>query len=501
MRRFIIILLLTFAIQTVHAEESFRLRNADFVCDFSVSYVKNKLPTDYTSTAAGLVTSVKNQSRSGPCWAMAMTSVLESSFIKSYSAKINFSAMNMIYCMNRGASLNNPYEFDYDEGGNYKIAAAYYSSGRGPVLEKDDPYIAKYTPRKFELKPLANYVRGMVFIPEPDKTDEVSLKHHRDLIKHYVMQYGSVSTDFHWDNYYFDSSSVNYYCNASFATQNHSAAIIGWDDNYSRKNFKLEPIHDGAFILKNSWGKTAHDNGFFYMSYDDVYAGANCCAIIDIATASPKYQFNNIYQYDYFGITDSTVSSNESVFLCNVFDRRNDGEVLTDVGVYTASNDVSCEVYVTRSNQYELSECLAKTVIKFPGYYVIKLDKRVKLDKTFGIVVKLSGENLKIPIESVDALKIKQHNRSFYMSNDVWIQHYNNLCIKGFTEMSSKFDNVKFQIAKPNENQSAVSTFDNRPSLNVPKPYFSNTRSRNLSVIINFAIAICLLTILVLKRR
>lgn len=36
----------------------------------------------------------------------------------------------------------------------------------------------------------------------------------------------------------------------------HTVSIVGWDDNYSKENFASmnRPTHDGAFLVKNSWG-------------------------------------------------------------------------------------------------------------------------------------------------------------------------------------------------------------------------------------------------------
>lgn len=37
---------------------------------------------------------------------------------------------------------------------------------------------------------------------------------------------------------------------------NHAVTVVGWDDDYSKENFLEghQPEHDGAWIVKNSWG-------------------------------------------------------------------------------------------------------------------------------------------------------------------------------------------------------------------------------------------------------
>ena len=57
------------------------------------------------------------------------------------------------------------------------------------------------------------------------------------------------------------------------AFSDHAITIVGWDDTYSKDNFKLPnghtPEHDGAYIGLNSWGSGFGDGGYFYISYDD----------------------------------------------------------------------------------------------------------------------------------------------------------------------------------------------------------------------------------------
>ena len=58
----------------------------------------------------------------------------------------------------------------------------------------------------------------------------------------------------------------------------HAIAIVGWDDDYDKSNFKAQngrsgktysPKNNGAFLVKNSWGTTNVWDGYFWMSYED----------------------------------------------------------------------------------------------------------------------------------------------------------------------------------------------------------------------------------------
>ncbi|MDR3240554.1 MAG: C1 family peptidase [Lactobacillaceae bacterium] len=67
---------------------------------------------------------------------------------------------------------------------------------------------------------------------------------------------------------------------STVAAINHATALVGFDDNYSRNNFNgnQQPTQNGAFIVRNSWGKDFGDQGYFYVSYEDYYIDANAGA-------------------------------------------------------------------------------------------------------------------------------------------------------------------------------------------------------------------------------
>ncbi len=108
---------------------------------------------------------------------------------------------------------------------------------------------------------------------------------------------------------------------------NHAVTIVGYDDTYSAENFIAahRPDHDGAWLVKNSWGsedsdfpnendwgivdeKTGKHTGYFWLSY---YDQTICCAesfVYDLDATYLSDEFS-IDQYDY--LVDDTTLKNE----------------------------------------------------------------------------------------------------------------------------------------------------------------------------------------------
>ena len=54
--------------------------------------------------------------------------------------------------------------------------------------------------------------------------------------------------------------------------ENHGVDVVGWDDAYPRTRFAAasgQPPGDGAFLVRNSYGASYGDDGYFWVSYHD----------------------------------------------------------------------------------------------------------------------------------------------------------------------------------------------------------------------------------------
>ena len=441
---------------------------------------KYSLPAKYLAD----LTPIRNQGSYGSCWACAMASVVEGSFLKMFGDLIEISVPNMIYHLNYGASLNNRYSTDVDDGGFLTVATAYFASGRGSILSKDDvnydymfnksdPEHWSVKKRQFldtrliSLKYPAYYLRDVKFIPNPIEYSDRTCEIHRNKIKRAIMNFGGVVSTFLYDAEYLSEDKKNY-CNIEdlgWFGPNHAIKVVGWDDNYSKTNFKNQPNNNGAFIVQNSWGEDWGDNGLFYMSYEDLYAGNDSVAVTDIDVFQEKYLFGKIYQRDYFGMVTSVPTETNELFVAKIFNLRGQREDLTDIGLFVADSEVNCEFYLADLNSENkisgLGEKIGEKYFEFPGYYTVALNNIKELSKKdgngkFAIIVKMtseSGDEINLPLELKSLLTatsqaVGYKNENFVNVDGEWKDIFDvfkddtgwnafevtNLNIKAFTE-------------------------------------------------------------------
>ena len=337
--------------------------------------------------------------------------------------------------------LNHGFDWGPDDGGNEGIAIAYLARWSGPVTESADPYDS---PQKYNLAP-AYHVQDVDHLPNSPA-----------VIKQALIKGGALDTSIYSDamdsDYYFNSDTAALYYDGSNQVD-HDVAIVGWDDNYDRSNFNNQPPGDGAWIIKNSWGTEWGDDGYFYLSYYDSYAGNNVTAFHN-AEATENY--NRIYQYDPLGQTTvkGYIGSN-SAWGANIF-TASANDSLTAVSTYTLSPNASLQINVytnvnpgePESGQLQSSKTVT---IPFNGYHTIALDQAVALTagQRFSIVVNYTtpGYSYPLPVEealfnySSEATATAGQSFISYESGGPWKDisqsEYVNVCIKGFTETAA----------------------------------------------------------------
>lgn len=344
----------------------------DIDADCAVTY-----PAKYDPRPAG-VSGARHQYL-GSCWAYSALAAAESNLIKKgyTDSSIDLSEFQLIYFMNHENidPLGN-YTKDtkdsgktmtelFNQGGSPKAAVSFLSKWTGPVLESQAPVIRTALP-------------GGGWVDEADQMDAVVLGQelcanssnwhfkgakycdydvdHIDNIKELITNYGGVSMCYYDDGKHYsytcpgEGEDANYYF-AYKAAANHAVEIVGWDDNYSKENFKHAgteklPEADGAWLVKNSWAEARipdpyvyneayKSSGYFWLSYYD----KTICEIIAVEYDS-KDTYANMYAYD-GGMIGLAGSSSMTSYL-NIYEARAYGsgaaEKIDGVMTYLTAN-------------------------------------------------------------------------------------------------------------------------------------------------------------------
>ena len=369
--------------------------------NYNSSYVGN-LPSYYNLRDLGYVTPVKAQGNGGNCWAFATLGSLESCILKASGKSYDLSEENMKNLMSSYSSYGWPMETNI--GGYDKMGTGYLAGWYGPVSESDDVY-NPYS----ELSPILTglfHIQNIVYLTRTNYTNN-------DEIKKALMEYGAVATSIYWSSSYLTDK--NYYYSGS-NNANHAITIVGWDDNYSRDNFKNKPAGNGAWIIKNSWGTKGGDGGFYYVSYYDTK-----CAQINKPLSTYTFVLNDTlkldknYQYDIPGWTDFFINSSSKVWYKNRFVATDD-EYLAAVSTYFQKNtNWDLSVYVNGILK------LKKSGVAGVSYKTIDLGQLIPLKKgdLFEVMFKITVDSeAAVPISEAVSL-----NSEFYTEDISFISY------------------------------------------------------------------------------
>ena len=390
------------------------------------------IPEYYNLADDGYVTPVKNQETSGNCWAFAQIAALESCILKSGIESIDLSEENMknliAYYSDYGWKVNT------NEGGLDEMGLGYLTSWLGPVLEEDDEFDDKNV-----LSPLLNsimHVQDVIFLKRNNALDN-------DELKKAILNYGGIATGIYYESTYLKSNSSGYYYGGR-EIQNHAVTIVGWNDTYSKNNFLDKPAGDGAWIVKNSWGKSWGDKGYFYVSYyDSKFAeiGKDFISYTYVLDDREKYDKN--YQYDIVGMTDFFQTGKNTVWYQNIF--KSEGyETLKAFSTYfNTTTNYEAYIYVNG----ELKSVQVGTAQG--GYHTIKLNPYVdmKPGDEFKITLKIkSPRSASFPISEgfITNKKLYSENVSFFSFNGKdWYDLYNYTYTYGTHEYTGQVACIK----------------------------------------------------------
>lgn len=423
---------------------------------------RNALPSSYSSVDMGYVTPVENQGTTSLCWAYSTLSTLGSYGLKTGIAQntdeADFSEAHLGWFSGTASTdINNPLYGEvnpdvsssgpYETGGDWKQAGVYLASGIG--LATQDSYKSAVVYPSISEENRYDHSAGILTSMEKIcETGSISR------VKSSIMNYGAVKASYfntiknmYANNDEYNSDTYAYY-NATNdgSPTNHAISIVGWDDSFSKENFINQPENDGAWLVKNSWGKYFGDDGYFWISYYD----ATLSSFVRFTYVEGD-AYDNFYQYS-SDESDITLSKEgySNVEQATVYTSKSN-ETLKAVGFFTLQDSVSVSIKVYKNLPQNFSSptdgTLAASVLSsaaYEGYHTVELNEEIKLetDEKFAVVITFSARgDVYIPANTGN----KYYSGNSYINFNIIAPDWKttgyytetenaNLCIKAFTK-------------------------------------------------------------------
>lgn len=360
---------------------------------------------------------VRDQKGHSDCWSYAATGALSHSMVVNDNADFSgggnlFSEGHMSAAINTtGDKFFEKYTRSHESGGNRAGAVAYLARTRfaGPVLYNH------YSDSEYELylSGLVNYsmlnaeekqatLTRALFLTEKNEGSSYA-KYDKetkklvygkneatiDKIKNAVKLYGGVAVSYYtyerdqktyynpetaaycapWEDYVRkktpDGNCVKFSGGEyrfDMAT-NHAVVIVGWDDNYSYKNFKNPPVsfdgenytyENGAWIVKGSWGEKFGKDGYEYISYMEPTICQNA-TVYDMEYT----QSYSMVTHSEKGLMGSVRFSDVGYGIC-IANRFEEKGLINALGIYVCHENASVELVIDTTPGKELKR-FAKT--------------------------------------------------------------------------------------------------------------------------------------------
>ncbi|MDO4280420.1 MAG: lectin like domain-containing protein [Peptococcaceae bacterium] len=420
------------------------------------------LPSSYDLRDLGKVTPVSNQGALGICWSIAANDAAAGVLLPQNPSLRLSSSHTAWFCYTGDAEEEYFGKVDpYMAGGNDGRAVGTMAAWKGPITDDQAPLNLKSPASLAEsLRYKADYhLQDAYYMPSGvyfGNNQDLTIS--QDITKQLLMDVGPVTLSYYSHNDGVYNPQTYAWYSATPARSDHAVLVVGWDDNYSRDNF-LEgnrPAHDGAWLVRNSWGTNWGDDGYFWLSYEDATIVSGNAYLLEEAD---NYAHN--YQYDTTGWSYSTstnLDDPKTATAANIFTAES-AEQLEAVSFYTTDANTRYEISVyTGVDAGKPTSGTCRLIGQsgsepYAGYHTIELDKAVALaaGERFSIVITLENPTYEMPL-AIEWCQLSGGKKaptymgsggeSYALVGGQWEDvagkttsgfYITNVCIKGFT--------------------------------------------------------------------
>ncbi|CAN6699151.1 unnamed protein product [Malus baccata var. baccata] len=212
------------------------------------------LPESKNWKEEGIVTPVKDQGHCGSCWTFSTTGALEAAYVQAFGKQISLSEQQLVDC---AGDFNN----NGCNGGLPSQAFEYIKYNGGLDTEAAYPYVGVDGACKFSSENVGVQVVDSVNIT---LGAEEELKHAVAFVRPVSVAFQVVQSFRFYKSGVYTSDT----CGSSSMDVNHAVLAVGYG------------VEDGVpfWLIKNSWGQSWGDNGYFKMEYGKNMCGVATCA-------------------------------------------------------------------------------------------------------------------------------------------------------------------------------------------------------------------------------
>jgi len=376
----------------------------------------------------GYVTSLKDQGGANLCWAFGTYASMESNLLMNNLGSYDFSEAHMGFSIqNKNFDSLMPANRTYDGFGNYILSSAYLFNRFGPVLESDMPYsyvenaLTGGTLPTIEELSSKNTTLSVNSTAMLNANQGACTSESIASIKKYLVSNGAIGAQMFFDlgniysvtdDYNIISNTINkeyYYYDGSAYTStlsgvdmvknsgaNHAVTIVGWDDTIDASNFSTNPSRNGAFIIKNSYGTklifddtnniyiSMGDDGYYYVSYDDINICSNLVGFYDIRNEKE----DNAYYHDSIGV-NYALQLSKNLYVANVFEKKsNTSEKLEKISFLSFEPNQQYDILVSIDGILSNATVVKSGVTDRSGYITEDIDGIELTNPKYGIAIK-----------------------------------------------------------------------------------------------------------------